>query len=410
MNILICNSGRRWIGEVGHCAQLYEALTARGHHVWLACRKGSELQREAKRRELRVVSMNFESRFSPFKELRDFSALRRVIRRRAIDVVHVHRGKDHWTGAIAARTAGVPIVRTRHVVTPVHSHWPNRWLLARMTDAVISVSQAAEASFGELTPLIVRRRVILSAVDADLFNPARRSEAWQSEFEQAQTGDGEAGRSEAGTQAAVAQDPKGGEPEQAEVGEPEQAAKAGEPVWFGLVGRIQRIKGQKVFLEAARAVAAECPEARFLVAGRGIGKRIGNYRRLARRYGLEGKVRFEGVMANLPEAMASLDVGVVASIGSEGSSRVTLEYMASGLPVVATRVGGIPDLLAPEWGILVTPDKPRPLAQAMIELATDAERRHAMGRAARQRAEEFHSPDRWAGEIESVYREVLRAK
>ncbi len=379
MNILICNSGRRWIGEVGHCAQLYEALSARGHQVWLACRKGSELQREAKLRELRVVSMNFESRFSPLKELRDFSALRRVIRRRAIDIVHVHRGKDHWTGAIAARTAGVPIVRTRHVVTPVHRHWPNRWLLARMTDAVISVSAATEASFGELTPLIRRRSVILSAVDAELFNPARRSEAWRIESVQAQNS------------------------------EPDQAAEPPAPIWFGLVGRIQRIKGQRVFLEAARTVAAQCPEARFLVAGRGIGKRIGKYRRLARRYGLEGKVRFEGVMPNLPEAMASLDVGVVASIGSEGSSRVTLEYMASGLPVVATRVGGIPDLLAPEWGILVTPDKPRALARAMIELASDAARRSEMGRAARRRAEEFHSPDRWAGEIESVYREVLRA-
>ncbi|MCX7013291.1 MAG: glycosyltransferase [Candidatus Sumerlaeota bacterium] len=101
-------------------------------------------------------------------------------------------------------------------------------------------------------------------------------------------------------------------------------------------------------------------------------------------------------------------LGVVASLGSEGSSRVSLECLASGVPVVATRVGGIPELLeGGRLGALVEPGNPEALAAAISALLRDPARRAVLARQGREAAETRHSFDRWAGEIEEVYRLTL---
>src|SRR5262249_7200375 len=148
LKILITNSGRKWIGEAAHCLMLHEQLRAAGHRVWLAVRSGSELHRRAREGNLEHLALKFSSRFSPASDWRDVAALRDLIRREKIDLLHAHRGKDHWIGVAAARLCGIPVVRTRHVVTPVKAHIFNRWLYHRATAAVISVSSAAQASLG----------------------------------------------------------------------------------------------------------------------------------------------------------------------------------------------------------------------------------------------------------------------
>ncbi|HOE98025.1 MAG TPA: glycosyltransferase family 4 protein [Candidatus Sumerlaeota bacterium] len=374
LRIALANSGRRWIGEVAHVAMLYEQLERLGHEPWLICRADRPLHEQARERNWRILPLRFEHAFSVGADARDVLAWRRLVRERKIDLIHCHRGKDHWMGWVVARLTGRPLIRTRHVVMPVRRHPLNRWLYLHGTEAVLSVSRAAESGFGAWSEDLPRRRVVLAAVDADRFHPRRRSEEWRRRH----------------------------------VAAPWRAPDAGAPLWFGLIGRYQRVKGHDVFLEAAARVAARVPEAHFLIAGQGPPGQRAKRRRLAGQLGIADRVWIAGHLGNLAKVLASLDVGVIASRGSEGSSRIALEMMAAGLPLAATRVGGIPELVEPCGCARVVPaDDPEALADAMLAWARDPAARQRAGEAGRRRVLARHTPRRWAEQMVQVYREVL---
>jgi glycosyltransferase involved in cell wall biosynthesis len=106
--------------------------------------------------------------------------------------------------------------------------------------------------------------------------------------------------------------------------------------------------------------------------------------------------------------LARCRVGVVASVGSEAVSRAALEWMAAGRPVVASRVGCLPDLVIEgETGFLVPPANPRALAQALARFLQEPGLAERMGAAGRRRFDEKFSLGRFADETESLYAQVL---
>ena len=124
--------------------------------------------------------------------------------------------------------------------------------------------------------------------------------------------------------------------------------------------------------------------------------------------GFGGRLLVLDMIEDLPRVMASLDVGVVASLGSEGSSRVTLEMMASGVPIVATRVGGIPEVLENEdCGDLVEPGQADQMAERALKLLSQEQAARTMAERALERARTHHSPDVWAVKIEEIYLQAL---
>lgn len=378
LTIALANSGRKWIGEIAHVAMLYTQLDCLGHRPWIICRRGYALEAHAREAGMRFLALEFNSHFHPWQDARDLQRWLRWVAEERPDIIHCHRGKDHWLGCAVAWRCRCPLVRTRHVVTPVRQRWLNRWLYLRATDAVICVSQAARNTFGPWKEELSKCQTILSAVDADRFHPQARSEAWRR---------------------SLLADPAGSPP----------PTGTAEPLWFGLIGRFQRIKGQRIFLEAAARVASQCPEARFLLAGAGGEIRQAILQERAAELGIGDRVLVLGLLSNLPEVLASLDVGVIASLGSEGSSRIALEMMASELPLVATRVGGIPDLTEPcNSARLVPPGDPVAMAEAMLAWARQPLARHQCGQSARQHVLQAHHPKAWAESILQVYRSVCR--
>ncbi len=368
LTIAIANSGRKWIGEVAHVAMLYQQLEAAGHRPWLICRQGFVLETRARENHWRHLSLRFNGSFNPADDLHDYRRWIQWARQENPDLLHCHRGKDHWLGCWVAKSLKCPLVRTRHVVTPVHPHFVNRWLYLRATQAIICVSQAARRSFGPWQEALPIGQVILSAVDTEKFHPGRRSEQWRLA----------------------------------------KAAGPGEPLWFGLIGRLQNIKGQEIFLQAAEKVAQALPAAHFLIAGEGSASRHRYYREWAAQHGFAERLLVEGYLPDLPQVLASLDVGVIASLGSEGSSRIAMEMMASGLPLSTTNVGGIPDLLpSTEMGRLVPPGDPDALANAMLAWAGDQNLRQQAGLLARRQMLAGHQPQHWIQSILAVYQNVL---
>lgn len=187
-------------------------------------------------------------------------------------------------------------------------------------------------------------------------------------------------------------------------GERRAAAGIGRQVRVGLVGRLGAEKGIDVFLRAAQKVAARFPEAEFVVAGEGpLREELDN---LIAALGLQGKVQLSGVQSDMPAFYQAIDLLVSAS-HYEGLPMALLEGMASGLPVVATRVGQVPAVvLEGRTGLLVPPADPDALADAMGRLVADPVLRTTYGVASQQRVTREFSAERMTAEYARVYEQA----
>lgn len=180
-----------------------------------------------------------------------------------------------------------------------------------------------------------------------------------------------------------------------------QSTHTGGEVVFGCIAALHPRKGLKYFLEAIPAVLSELPKARFEIVGAGIEE--DPLRQLARDLDLGHALEFLGERLDVPEVLAGFDVFVLPSI-LEGLPNAILEAMSAGLPVVATRVGGVPEIVRDGvTGLLVEPAFAFQLADAMITLGTDTARRTQMGQQGRLLAMTDFSPQRELAETEAIY-------
>jgi glycosyltransferase involved in cell wall biosynthesis len=123
---------------------------------------------------------------------------------------------------------------------------------------------------------------------------------------------------------------------------------------------------------------------------------------------LSNSVVLAGERNDVPQLLASSDV-YASSSHREGLPLTVLEAMMAGLPVVATSVGDIPNVVTQDTGVIVPPHQPAKLAAALEELLTNPEKRQAMGQAAQQRARNEYSVDAWMKKYLALYQDVLAA-
>ena len=175
----------------------------------------------------------------------------------------------------------------------------------------------------------------------------------------------------------------------------------------GIVGRLTPIKNHRLFLDAAVGVLAVRPDVHFVVVGDGeIASAI---RARAQSLGLMTHVTFTGWRYDLPRVYSDLDV-LVSCSKNEGTPFTIIEAMAAGCPLVATRVGGVPDLLEDEiTGLLVPSAQPEPLVAAILRLLHDPHLAGVLARSAADRAEVRFAPARFASDMDALYTELMHA-
>jgi L-malate glycosyltransferase len=183
-----------------------------------------------------------------------------------------------------------------------------------------------------------------------------------------------------------------------------------------VLSRLNRMKGVEHFLEAAVIVGRRFPDARFLIVGEGRTMVDGQVvdspytkelERYAVRLGLGERAVFTGPRLDVPEILSEVAVSVLPSF-SEGLSNTLLESMAAGVPVVATNVGGNPEVVEQgETGFLVPPRDTASLARAICLLLDDRERASRFGRAGRQRVARHFSIEKMVHDTEHLYLELL---
>ncbi|MGC2328825.1 MAG: glycosyltransferase [Candidatus Sulfotelmatobacter sp.] len=176
----------------------------------------------------------------------------------------------------------------------------------------------------------------------------------------------------------------------------------------GMIARMNaRYKNHHAFLRAAARLHGEFPDVEFLLVGDGPLR--SELEQDAEKLGLRGRVQFLGDRRDIPALFASMDLSVVPS-ASESLSNVALESMAAGVPVVATRVGGNPELISEQRGVLVAPDDEDALVSALKCLLKDAAQRTDFGRNARQFAKQNFSRQMVLDQYQQLYTELLARK
>lgn len=369
MRIIQLVSCRGWSSDAYWAARVTSELERRGHEVTLGCRAGTELRVIDRAREegvSRTATFGFVGGLRPGTDVDD---VRQLVRGLAdVDVVHVHRGKEHWLAAVANRLASTPrpLVRTRHIVQAVRSHAGNRWLYRHATSLVVTVTDAIRRQYlaaGLVTP--DRIVTIAGGADVEQYRPGLSDEA---------------------TRATL-------------------GGVAGVPL-VGLVSGFRLMKGHLVVVDAMHRLAADGVDARFVFVGRG--SREAAVRAALWRDGLGERVTIAGYVDDLPAALRALDVALYTPLESDGMSRVVFEYLAAGRPLVASRVGVVPEVLQDdEHALLVPAGDPVALAAAIARLVADPARAARLGAAGRRLVEQRYSGARVAAALEQHYERLV---
>lgn len=371
MRILHLLSCRGWSSDAYWAARVARELQRRGHEVSLGGKRGTEvavLERVRAEGVSRIVTFDFAGGAHPAADVRDVRRLAGMLA--ATDVVHVHRGKEHWLAAMASRLSPrrPPVVRTRHIAQAVRPHAGNRWLYRRATALVVTVTDAIRRQYlasGLVDP--DRLATLPGGVDADAYRVDPADASLRRRL--------------------------GGEP--------------GVPL-VGMVAGFRVMKGHVVVIEAAARLAARGLRARFVLIGRGGLE--GTIRQALEKAGLTREFTLAGFVDDLPAAMATLDLALYVPLESDGMSRVVFEYLAAARPLVAARVGVVPEALVDgEHALLVPAGEPEPLADAIARALGDADRRTRLGQAGRRLIEERYSGARLAAALEARYTRLRSA-
>ena len=350
------------------------------YEVELACAPGGRLIQLVEKNHMKVWP--FEHLVQPIAPLEDTLALLDLsifLKKNPYHIVHTHNSKAGILGRLAAKLAGVPVIV--HTVHGFAFHdqepvWRQRLfrhlerLGSRWCDKMIFISQplidwALEERITEKEKI----EKIYSGIQLDQFHPVtvdvkmKNRERWQ--------------------------------------------LKKEEDV-VGIISKLWKGKGHITLIEAFKVVKQRIPNARLVIVGEG--DLYSELLRVVNENGLRESVLFTGFQMDVSEILSTFDVAVLPSF-FEGMGRVLLEAMAMEKPVVASRVGGIPDLVKHNVnGLLINPGDVTELANALEKILTDSELAGKIGKEGRKRIQEQFSSEVMVRSIHRVYQDLLARK
>jgi glycosyltransferase involved in cell wall biosynthesis len=371
MKVVHVISGDLWAGAEAQAYSLIRELSA-DTRVELAAIVLNEGQLATRLRELGIrVHVINEQHKGPVRILHE---MRSLLRAEQPEVLHSHRYKENIIGAFASR----PLQRVRRVKTlhglPESAAAENRlrgrltgaldrFVTRRYFDRVICVSEHMMKHlvepFGSSKLVCIR-----NGIDATTCRPRADRDTTRRKL-----------------------------------GLPADA-----PV-VGTAARLVRVKGLDYLLQAAAALRNSLPHLSTLIVG--DGPEMAHLKSLAKELGMAERVMFTGHRDDVYDLMAAMDVFVLPSL-SEGIPMVLLEAMALGTPIVASRVGGVPEIVEHEaTGLLLPPGDPTALSDSCLRVISDQNLADALRTRAREKVVREHSAALMAQQVFALYQELL---
>lgn len=325
-----------------------------------------------------VVIPELKRNINPISDLAALIRLYLLFRRQNFDIVHTHTAKAGVLGRIAARFANVPnIIHTPHGHNFYGYFGPMKnkiivileRLVACFTDKIMALTELEKADLITFKVSQPKKIVVInSGLQLDKFRKVDIDIIKKRE---------------------------------------ELLVKSDE-ILIGMVGRLEPVKGPEYLIEAAKLVIKKFPKVKFLIVGEGTLRNKLESR--CKNLGISDKFIFTGWREDITEILAVLDILVLPSL-NEAVGRILIEAGACGVPVVATNVGGVPEIVkGGQTGILVPPKDPHSLSQAVISLLEDKEKRQRMGEAARSWVDDKFSAEIMVNKVSNLYQELMRSE
>jgi glycosyltransferase involved in cell wall biosynthesis len=360
LTILHTEASPGWGGQEIRILAEASAFAKRGFRVLIACQPGSQLGIEAQHRGLSIRPLAMPRAFDLWACWR----LRRLMRREGVDLVHTHSSIDAWLAGFAAKSLHLPVVRSRHVSIVVKRR--RNFVYNALCDRIISSGEAIRQVL--ITAGVDPDKIvpIPAGVDVTQFHPAVLPAAVRQEF---------------GINAPV----------------------------IGTVAMFRHSKGHHVLLQAVPEILRSEPRAVFLWVGDGVGR--SSLQQDITTAGLQESVHLTGFREDVAGCLAAMDIVVLPSIKSDGVPQVVLQALAMHKPVVASAVGGIPEVIYHQrTGVLVPPNDPQALAEAVVQVLHNPQSAADWARAGGQLIDAHYALEHMIDRTAAVYTAVLVEK
>ena len=377
MKILQIVSSSRISGAEKHVMVLSNRLLRRGHQVLTVCPPGGWLPEQLSSASVPTWELGLRGA----EGIRSFREMLDYIRKEKVDIIHSHLTSATYFGCILGGMTKTPLVSSLHTRT---SDLVYRRLMPKRGNRIITVSN------------FLREMLIKQGIPGWLLKTIYNG----TEFFPEETGiEGFDNLAAPFQSAPFPSINESALPVRAELNLPPEAEM------IGLFGHVDEQKGHPLLIQAARSIVERRPNAYFVFIGHAEARIRKNLWEMAAADGVAQRLRYAGVRNDVPRLMDAMDIVTVPS-QIESFGMVIIEAMARGKPVVATRVGGIPELVTHEETGLLVERQPSQLADALVSLLQDPQKRESMGRKGRERARTCFSADLMVNNIESLYYEM----
>jgi glycosyltransferase involved in cell wall biosynthesis len=348
-----------WGGQEVRVLAELEWMQAQGHWVALAAHPKSQIAKHAAAADIRFYSLRTHKALLPFEVVR----LGLWLIQNRVELVNTHSSNDGWLAGLAARFALKPIlIRSRHIEVDYPNKFSSGIAFRSLPTHVITTSQRiADRLVAELGVPAGRVTCVATGVDLARFDPRRPGTL----------------RQELGLAADVA--------------------------LVGMISVLRSWKGHATFLEAAAKLLADSGRrVHFVIAGEGPARE--EWTQFIKQPPWQGNVTLLGHRADVPNVLASLDVLVLPSYAHEGIPQIILQAQAMMRPVVATTIGGIPEVVEDGvTGLLVAPKDADALAEKIRAVLDDPALAETLGHAARAQIEKSYSLDAMGEKLLDLY-------
>ena len=367
MKILVSANVVWWNASAYYAVTAGQALATRGHDVTVLAHRSTPAFQQARDRGLRAEGgFQFLSR-NPMKFWGIQRRIRAWLEREKFDLINPHRPEDHFHLALANRKLKnrATLARTVSDVRIPAANPFNHWLHQKWTDGLIFCAECARNRYHQGLKLESKpEKVIYSALDVEAY----RSGDWKKN-----------------NRFAGLPSPR-----------------------ISIVARLSPNKGHRNLIEAAALILPEIPTATFIVAGKEEEISVVELRDYARQHGVEKAFVFAGHLEDPRELIAVSDIGVIASTESEVISRAAQEFFAFAVPVIASRVNVLPEMVEDGFnGFLFNPGDAAGLAASVRRLAADEPLRKQMGEQVLNRVRQRHDLSVLGRETEAFFSSIM---
>jgi glycosyltransferase involved in cell wall biosynthesis len=363
MKILHTEASPGWGGQEIRVLDEAQGFIERGHKVWIAGQSHSQIVPASQKRGIETFEMPFGR-----VNLSNVRAMIGLLKQIEPDVVVTHSRNDTWIAALGILfgRSDAKLIRTRHVSIPVKPGLRNRWLYSRRSARIVTTGEMIRAHLIEVLKLDPSHVVsIPTGTDLSRFHPGDKLQA---------------------------------------------RAKLGLPVdkkLIGMVATLRSWKGHRFVVDALLDKRLDGTTVVFV----GDGPQEPMLLQQVEERGVKDRVVFAGRREDVQDWLRAFDVFVLPSTGNEGIPQVLMQAMATGLPVVTTPVGAIPELVTHnETGWIVKPEDPEALAAGISALLQAPELAKKLGDAGRVVVETKHTKAAMLDAMEDVFKTAIGAK